>query len=247
MIFKEFFIHEVNSDFVISPYSFQNIVFIMIAIISITLILLFAQKIKKLKYEKQIKVSFAILLIILEVSYHIHNVINGVVSVPLHISSFSMILSVIILLTDNEKIFNVLFFFGVLGAIAAFVMPDMLHYTYYHFRFYNFVLIHIGILIVPLYYYKAYNYKVKLKSMYKIYLFLLVIAPFIMLSNFVLEKNYMFIGVKPDIIAAYLPEWPYFILVYLLIILVLFHILYFICNFHEVINSFRNRIKTDED
>ncbi len=243
MNLMNFFIHEVNSDFVISPYSYQNIIFVMIAIVSIVLILLFAKKIKQSKYEKKIKVSFAILLVVLEVSYHIHNIINGVVSVPLHISSFSTILSIIILLTDNEKLFNTLFFFGVLGGIAAFVMPDMLHYTYYHYRFYNFVLIHVGIMIVPLYYYKAYNYEVKLKSMYRIYLFLLVIAPIIILANFLLDKNYMFIGQKPDIIAKYLPEWPYFILVYLLIILVLFHALYLVMHFREITSSLRKMQK----
>ena len=130
-----------------------------------------------------------------------------------------------------------------LGGIAAFVMPDMLHYTYYHYRFYNFVLIHVGIMIVPLYYYKAYNYEVKLKSMYRIYLFLLVIAPIIILANFLLDKNYMFIGQKPDIIAKYLPEWPYFILVYLLIILVLFHALYLVMHFREITSSLKKMQK----
>ena len=245
MNLREFFIHEVNSDFEISPYSFQNIVFVMIAIISIILVLLFAKKIRKLKCEKKIKVSFAFLLIILEVSYHIHNIINGFVSVPLHISSFSVILSIIILLTDNEKIFNVLFFFGVLGGITAFIMPDMVHYTYYHYRFYNFVLIHIGIMIIPLYYYKAYNFEVKLKSMYRIYLFLLVIAPIIMYANFLLDKNYMFIGQKPDIIADYLPDWPYFIIVYLIIIFIIFHMLYFIIYFNKIIDLLRKNIYTN--
>lgn len=245
MDLREFFIHEVNSDFEISPYSFQNIIFVMIAIISIILILFFAKKIKKLKCEKKIKVSFALFLIILEVSYHIHNIINGFVSVPLHISSLSVILSIIILLTDNEKIFNVLFFFGVLGGITAFLMPDMVHYTYYHYRFYSFVLIHIGIIIVPLYYYKAYDFEVKLKSMYRIYLFLLVIAPIIMLANFLLDKNYMFIGQKPDIIADYLPEWPYFIIIYLIMIFILFHMLYFIINFRKIVNSLKNKTYTD--
>ena len=108
MNLREFFIHEINSDFEISPYSFQNIVFVLICIMSIAFILLYAKKIKESKHEKKIKVSFAVLLIILEVSYHIHNIVNGVVSVPLHISSFSIILSILILLTDNEKIFNVL-------------------------------------------------------------------------------------------------------------------------------------------
>lgn len=246
MNLKDFFIHEVNSDFVISPYSYQNIIFILIAIISIVMILLFANKIKESKYEKKIKISVAILLVVLEVSYHIHNIVNGVISVPLHISSFSTILSIIILLTDSEKIFNTLFFFGVLGGIAAFVMPDMLHYTYYHFRFYNFVLIHIGIMIVPLYYYKAYNYELKLKSLYRIYLFLLVIAPFIILANYLLDKNYMFIGQKPDIIAAYLPEWPYFIIIYLIMIFILFHILYLILHFREISSSLIKVLKKDK-
>lgn len=228
MNLREFFIHEVNSDFEIAAFSIQNIVFIAIAILTVFLTLRYATRIKKLKHEKEIKHFVAYSLILLEVTYHIHNIANGVVSFPLHISSFSMILSILILFTDDERFFNTLFFFGVLGGITAFLMPDMLHYTFYHMRFYNFVLIHVGIIAVPLYYFKAYNYKLKLKSMYKIYIFLIFVAPLIITANKILDKNYMFIGQKPDIITDYLPKWPYFILIYLALIFVFFHILYYI-------------------
>ena len=42
----------------------------------------------------------------------------------------------------------------------------------------------------------------------------------------------MFIGEKPEIIAAYLPDWPYYIIVFMILSFVSLHVLYFVSNFN---------------
>lgn len=242
MSFSDFIEHEINSDFVVDPFSIQYLIFILIGILSVVLTLFFAKKIKAWKYEKKLKIMMGFALIVLETIYHIHNYVNGVFSIPLHISSFCVLFSIYVLFTDNRRIFGMLYYLGILGGLAAFFAPGMLNYTFYHIRFYHFILVHVAIIIVPLYYYKAYDYKINIKDMMITYVALIIILPYVIYVNYILERNYMFIGELPSQFVGVFPVWPYYIIVYLVLLIIPFAILYYLTNYYDVlINKLKNR------
>ena len=124
----------------------------------------------------------------------------------------------------------ILFFVGIFGGLLALFIPNTLGYTFYNMRYYHFIVLHMSITIVPIYYYKAYGFRIKLSSIYKTFGYFILVSPLVIYVNYIKDKNYMFIGDKPDIIAHLLPEWPYYIIVFAVLAFIMFHILFFISN-----------------
>jgi len=230
MSLERFWNHELNPDLAMQPFTWQHALLIFLGILSVYATLKFAEKLKDSKYERRIKRGFALWLLFLELVYHLHYWTYGLFSVPLHICSFGVLFSVLILLSDSKKVFSYLFFIGILGGLAALFIPNSLGYTYYNMRYYHFIVLHMSIAIVPIYYYKAYGYRISFSSIYKTTGFLLSLLPLVTYVNVVYDKNYMFIGDKPTILARYLPAWPYYIILMGLLMFLAFHLLYFLSN-----------------
>lgn len=231
MSLERFWNHELNPDLAMQPFTWQHGLLILLGILSVVITLRYAEVVKQSKYEGYIKKGFAIWLLFLEVIYHLHYWSYGMFSVPLHVCSFGVMFSILILITDSQKVFEFLFFIGIFGGLLALFIPNSLGYTYYNMRYYHFILLHMSIAIVPIYYYKAYGYRVKKTSIYKTISFVLLLTPLVTFINVTKHKNYMFIGERPEIIASFLPEWPYYIIVFLLSAFVLFNGLYYISTY----------------
>ncbi len=231
MSLERFFGHDINFDLAMKPFTWQHYILIFLGILSVVGTLWIAGKIHNSRFENKIKKGFAVWLLILEITYHVHYWGYGMFSVPLHICSFGVMLSIILLLTDKYKTFEIVFFVGIFGGLLALFIPNTLGYTYYNMRYYHFILLHMSITIVPIYYYKAYNYRIRLSSVYKTFVLFLLISPVVVIVNYVFHKNYMFIGEKPAIIAAYLPDWPYYIIVFVVLSFISLHALYVVSNF----------------
>lgn len=243
MTLERFWNHDLNPDLAMQPFTWQHGLLILLGILSVILTLKYAERIKNLKFENRIKKGFAIWLIFLEIVYHLHYWTYGLFSVPLHICSFGVMFSVAILLTDSKKVFEILFFIGILGGLIALFIPNSLGYTYYNMRYYHFILLHMSIAIVPIYYYKAYEYRVTLRSVYKIIGLFLIIAPLVVFVNYTKEKNYMFIGEKPEILADYLPDWPYYIIIFVVVGIFVLHGLWYLSNLdiEKIKSKFKKR------
>lgn len=232
MSLERFFGHDIDFELAMKPFTWQHYLLILLGIIVVVGGLLIADKIHNSKYENRIKKGFVFWLLLLEIAYHTHYWGYGMFSVPLHICSFGVMFSIIILLTDSYKVFEILFFVGIFGGLLALFIPNTLGYTYYNMRYYHFILLHASIVIVPIYYYKAYNYRIRLSSIYKTFALTAIISPLVIAVNYIFDKNYMFIGEKPMIIANYLPDWPYYIIVFIALAFFALHVLYFVSNFN---------------
>lgn len=230
MSLERFWNHDLDPSLAMQPFTWQHAVLILLGILSVVFTLKYAKTIHQGKYEKRIKRGFAFWLLFLEIIYHLHYWSYGMFSVPLHLCSFGVMFSIAILITDSKKVFEFLFFIGIFGGLIALFIPNSLGYTYYNMRYYHFILLHMSIAIVPIYYYKAYDYRITRKSIYKTLGFMILVSPLVIFVNYTMDKNYMFIGEKPTIIASYLPDWPYYIIIFLLLAFVLFNCLYFISN-----------------
>jgi len=225
---RRFWDHDLNPDLAMQPFTWQHGLLVLLGVLSVVITLKYAKVIFNSRYERKIKKGFAIWLLFLEIVYHLHYWTYGMFSVPLHVCSFGVMFSIAILLTDSKKVFDFLFFIGIFGGLLALFIPNSLGYTYFNMRYYHFIVLHMSIAIVPIYYYKAYGYRVNRKSLNKTAILILSLSPLVTLVNYTMDRNYMFIGEKPEIIAGILPDWPYYIIVFLVLAIICMNgLLYF--------------------
>ncbi len=230
MSFEKFWNHELNQELAMQPFIWQHFLLIFMAITAVYLTLRFAKTIRASRYEYYIKRAFMVWLVFLEIIYHLHYWTHGLFSVPLHVCSFGAMFSIALLASDSKKVFGFVFFIGTFGGLAALFVPNSLGYTYFNMRYYHYILIHLSIAIVPIYYFKAYDFRIGLKDIYKTIAFILSLSPLVIFTNVTFSRNYMFVGEKPRIIASLLPDWPYYIVVLFTLMFISFHFLYYVSN-----------------
>ena len=203
-----------NYDF--QMFSLSHFVVISIFILVSILIFLFKDKLKAEEW-RYVEFGVAISLIIMETTYHLWMLLNGSWhvshAIPLELCGISLILTVILLLIRNKLIYEILLFTALLGASQALFTP-LLNYDFPHFRFFHFFYTHLMIIWVPLYFTWAKGYRPSIWSVLKLFIFLNVLMPVIMLINKLVGGNYMFLRHKPrsasllDVLGPY----PWYIL-----------------------------------
>ncbi|MBS8265897.1 TIGR02206 family membrane protein [Mesobacillus boroniphilus] len=149
-------------------------------------------------------------------------------SLPLHLSSISLILSALLLLTKRYALFEFTYFVGVGSALQAMITPDISLYTFPHYRYIHFFVSHGGTVVANLFMVFVAGYRPTGKSIWKAFLWLNVYTLIVFIVNFLIEGNYMYISEKPvnPSLIDYLGPWPWYILSLEAITLVTFFILY---------------------
>ena len=147
-----FFAHDGDPNIPFNMYEASHGVMIIIFLVLMVLFFVFNKKLFQNKYEERIRHGFGYFLIVLEIFYAIITIVDGSVYLPLHLCAISYYLTIILLFTKSEKVFNVLFFTGIIGGIVTFAIPELDHAYYNRFRFYQFIIAHTAIMIVPIYF-----------------------------------------------------------------------------------------------
>jgi hypothetical integral membrane protein (TIGR02206 family) len=193
-----FFSHDIDHDKAVQLFTWSHAMLVFFAFLTIFLTLKYSQAIYESANEEKVRnIAFAI-LIILEIIYHVHNWSGRIFSIPLHICSFAVVMNLTLLKTNSQKIFEYVFFFGVLGGFIALLIPISYGYPYYNIRYYHFIILHCIIIAIPLYYYKAYGFRVTFRTTHKTFLMVLFTMPIIFQVNRVFKTNYWFINEIPD-------------------------------------------------
>lgn len=147
-------------------------------------------------YQNIIKWTLFTTLILCEVSFHLWLIVTKqweVADLPLQLCSLSTFLSLFLFLKRNQKVFNLLFFIGLLPAILSMVTPDIV-YQFPHFRFLKYFLHHSAIPLAVLYFILFEGYRVPRKAVVTSYLILNVIAVPIFFLNLWLNTNFFFLA-----------------------------------------------------
>ncbi len=143
-------------------------------------------------------------------------------AIPLELCSISLVLTVLLLFTRKKIIYEILLFTALLGASQAIFTP-LVNYDFPHFRFFHFFYTHLMSIWVVLYFTWVKGYRPTIWSVFKLFVFLNILMPFIMLINRTVNGNYMFLAHKPkspsllDVLGPY--PWYIFSLEGLLIAL----------------------------
>lgn len=144
-------------------------------------------------------------------------------SLPLELCSLTMVLGAYVLITGSRRLYPVLYFAGIGGALQAVLTPS-LDYPFPHFRFFHFFIVHAAIILAPLYLTWIRRMRPTWKSIGWTMLFLNAAALAVGLVNWAVGANYMYLMNKPSTpsVLDYLGPHPYYILAEELFALVLF-------------------------
>lgn len=134
-------------------------------------------------------------------------------TLPLELCSVTLVLSIIMLLTRSNKLYQILYFAGIAGAFQAIITPA-LAYGYPHFRYFEYFIAHGAIVLSPLYMTWIEQHRPTWKSIGWSLLFLNALALVVGAVNYLLGSNYMFLNHKPDTASALdlLGPYPYYLL-----------------------------------
>lgn len=235
MTWTSFFGHDIDFDRAATMFTVHHLIYLCSVVLTIVLILRYADAIRDSRWNHQIKTTVFAFLIVLEVFYHIHNWTYPRLSVPLHICSFAVFMSLIILRTDSKRVFEYLFFFGTLGGIMALSFPNTYGYTYQNVRYYHFLILHNVLIAIPLYYYKALGYRITYATLWRVYKTVLVMAIFVHLINlsflhFGIDSNYWFITYIPQVVDGTFTSYPLYLLVFLSSVFLTMNLLFFVSH-----------------
>ncbi len=133
-------------------------------------------------------------------------------SLPLELCSVSLILTVLLLFTRNRMLYNFVFFLGIGGALQAILTP-VLDLSFPHFRFIHFFYTHTFLILVPLYFTWVHGFYPTFRAAIQTMIFLNCLLPFILVVNFLVNGNYMFLHEKPEggSLLDFLGDYPWYI------------------------------------
>ena len=178
--------------------------------------------------------TISIITLIITVSNHIIDINNGnwdiYENLPLHLCSISnLIVCFILFIPKNQKLFEFLFYCGFWGGLMAILTAQINDYDGSLFKYTQYYTSHGTIIFMPLYMFYHLNYKLSKLSWLKLLLILNICMAIIIPINFKIGSNYMYLAEAPNIKNPLVyGDWPFYIINWEFIILILFYITYVI-------------------
>lgn len=196
---------------------------------------------KKLNQENRERLGqfFGILFLSIAILFHIYLFYIGKwhirSSLPLHLCGMSGILAGLVMFWRNQWLFELLLYWGIPGGIHSLLTP-VLSNGNDNFLFFEFYLVHAGIILSPLFLIYFLEMQPRKNSWLKIFL----LSQFFLLSvgiiNWLIGSNYMYVAEKPSVENPLLMgEWPWYILGFEIAGLVHFYLLYLILGWAKVV------------
>lgn len=208
----------------------RNTSFAVLVILLYILIGKFLKTNDKLKFAKII----SIILIITTITGHSRNIINGYWNIsenlPLQLCGISNLIGCFILfLPKNKTLFEFFYYAGIIGAIQAFLTPQINNFDGTNYEYIEYYISHGGILLLPIYMFNNLGYKLRKFSWLKVLIYLNILLIFIMPLNFKINSNYMYLAYPPNVDnPLIIGEWPYYIMYWEIIIVIFTYTLYVI-------------------
>jgi hypothetical integral membrane protein (TIGR02206 family) len=197
----------------------------IIPLIGIAIIIYFIYKYRESfrsnkNLDKRFRYTMAIVLFLLYSSHYILRfVLYGfdTIILPFHLCGIAMAFAIFLLFTNNKAIYSFVLMTGVLGSIISFINP-IIGYDSSYYRYYQFFFAHGILFITPLYYFIVYKWYPGKKDLLKGYWILQALALFMIIFNYFMGTDFMFMFIDPDKLEKfpmiqYLGGIPYYILV----------------------------------
>ncbi len=216
----------------LTPFSLPHLIPVAIILLLCTVLILSRNFFKTEGSRKAFRLAFAVIITLQQAAIYIWYTLAGEWSVeitlPLQLCDLSLFLSIAVLLTKRQLLFELLYYWGLGGATQAILTPDIGNYTFPHFIFYQFFISHCVILLACIYMLAVEKFKPSPKSAFRTFLITNLYALFIIPFNMWTGGNYLFLRYKPEggTLLDLLGPWPWYILSLEAVALLLFSLLY---------------------
>ena len=166
--------------------------------------------------SKIFPVVLSAILVTLDISEDIIRLISGHYSIkkdlPLQLCNIGLYVAVVALLKKNQTAFELIFYWGLVGASQAILTPDG---DLFELRIY-FIFgqaYHGALILSVLWLMINHNMRMKMKTIVKVVLITNLLVLFISLVNYFIDSNYMFLRVRPNSASPFLMgDWPVYII-----------------------------------
>jgi hypothetical integral membrane protein (TIGR02206 family) len=172
------------------------------------------------------------IMILNEVGWHYWNVANGAWSLqenlPLHATSLSIWGSIYVLLSRSYRVYEIIYFIGIAGAVQALITPSAGIYGLPHYRAFQTLISHGMIVVAMVYMTRIEGFRPTWKSVWKTMLAINVYLVIVTGINVWLGSNYMYTLAKPATASLFdlFGPWPWYLVAAEFIALLLFSLLY---------------------
>ena len=176
--------------------------------------------------------AISIITIIITLANHIIDINNSnwdiYENLPLHLCSISnLIVCFILFLPKNQKLFEFLFYCGFWGGLMAILTAQINDYDGSLFKYIQYYSSHGTIIFMPLFMFYHLGYNLSKFSWLRLLIILNICMAIIIPLNFKIGSNYMYLAEAPNIKNPLVfGDWPFYILNWEFIILILFYITY---------------------
>jgi len=213
----------------IQPLSSTWWIGLLSSIVVISFLLIFYKKKevdKKAQFLKVLGFSFIIAFLISN-SIGIYNgTWNIQDNLPLHLRRISFIISIIVLFTRKQWMYEWVLFLAIPTGLHSMLTPELTKGVsdWFYFEYY---FVHAGLIFVPLFLTIVMGMKTRVDAWWKTLLRVQIPVVLIMPFNFLIDSNYMFLKAKPLVDNPLLiGEWPTYIIFLELIMVVHVFIIY---------------------
>lgn len=209
---------------------------IIIMAIIIYFIYRYREQLKNYKYEKNIRMVMAFMLIICEMSYYWRLI--GVPSLnpnphehlPITVCGWAIICGSYLLVTKSQSMFDITYFFVFSGTIFALATPTVISYCGpTRFRYYQFWLEHTLGFITIFYMMFVHGMRPNFKSMIKAFVALAIMGGIAIMANSMLPgANYLYVA-RPESTSSILDFLPKNYVVRLILMAIIICVMFFLC------------------
>ncbi len=151
-------------------------------------------------------------------------------NLPLQLCGMSgLILIALPFLKNKQKLFQFVYYTGIIGGIMAILTPQM-NYFDGTIRYYlNFYVSHSLLICMPIFMYLHLDLKLPRLSWFRLWVNLNILLAIIMPLNFLINSNYMYLAQPPEVSnPLVIGEWPYYIMLWEVFILIVAYLVYII-------------------
>lgn len=195
----------------IKPYSLGHIILLLCCFALAACLIIFRDFVRD--HKKQFTTAYIIISLIQQIFlqygwYAFCTDIFITDGLPLHLSRVSSIFLLIFMLTKNNKIADVAFYFSIYSMTALFYPMGVYHFL--HINTLSFVINHVFALCFPIYIAIAYSWLPTWKSCFTSFFAFLGYLSLVLIVNRLLGSNYFYLNDRPFFNS--LPLWIYLII-----------------------------------
>jgi hypothetical integral membrane protein (TIGR02206 family) len=191
------------------------IALVIVALVNLSVVLL---RHSSPRARRVFRYTLATVLVADEMAWHLWNYFTGQWTIqtmlPLHVCSIMVWLSAYMLITENYRLYEFVYFMGIGAATQALLTPDAGRYGFPHFRAFQTMISHGSIVMAAIYMTVVEGFRPHGKSFLRLIVWLNVYMAVVFVINLLIGSNYLYIARKPETASLMdvLGPWPWYIL-----------------------------------